>query len=74
YELVQYRFYEILDNLCAINSTGADYLANIPFEQWTQLYNGGLWHKHMITNLAECINSVLKRMHHLPITSIFKET
>ncbi|KAH1129593.1 hypothetical protein J1N35_000971 [Gossypium stocksii] len=28
----------------------------------------------MTTNLAECINSVLKGMHHLPITSVVRET
>ncbi|KAK5819178.1 hypothetical protein PVK06_024145 [Gossypium arboreum] len=53
YELVQHRFHEMLDNLCTINNADADYLSNIPFEQWTQSYDGGLRYGHMTTNLAE---------------------
>ncbi|KAH1106904.1 hypothetical protein J1N35_010672 [Gossypium stocksii] len=32
YELIQHHFHEMLDNLCAINRAGANYLTNIPFE------------------------------------------
>ena len=32
----------------------------IPLEKWTQAYDGGKRYGHMTTNLAECINSILK--------------
>ncbi|XP_017624984.1 uncharacterized protein LOC108468613 [Gossypium arboreum] len=58
----------------SVNEEGYDYLCNIPFEQWTQAYDGGLRYGHMTSNLAECINYVLKGTHHLPITSVVRET
>ncbi|KAK5819558.1 hypothetical protein PVK06_024568 [Gossypium arboreum] len=57
-----------------VNDQAADYLYNIPFEQWIQAYNSSLRYGHMITNLAECINSILKGTHHLPITLVVGET
>ncbi|KAK5813187.1 hypothetical protein PVK06_028635 [Gossypium arboreum] len=60
--------------LRSVNEEGADYLCNIPFEQWTQAYDGGLQYSHMTSNLAECINSVLKGMHHLPTTTVVRES
>ncbi|MFQ6623814.1 hypothetical protein Gotur_004043, partial [Gossypium turneri] len=60
--------------LRSINSEGADYLCNIRFKQWAQAYDGGLRYGHMTSNLAECINSVLKGTRHLPITSVVQET
>ncbi|MFQ6636710.1 hypothetical protein Gotur_012470 [Gossypium turneri] len=60
--------------LCSINGEGAYYLCNIHFEQWAQAYDGGLRYSHMTSNLAECINSVLKGTRHLPITSVVLET
>lgn len=56
------------------NGEGADFLCNICFEQWAQAYDGGLRYGHMTSNLAECINSVLKGTCHLPITSVVRET
>ncbi|KAH1122013.1 hypothetical protein J1N35_005173 [Gossypium stocksii] len=73
YEISKDRFHEMLAVLHSINEEGADYLCNIPFEQWTQVYNGGLRYGHMTSNLAECINSVLKGTRHLPITSFVRE-
>ncbi|KAK5838951.1 hypothetical protein PVK06_007699 [Gossypium arboreum] len=74
YELIQHRLHEMLDNLRAVNNYGVAYLMNIPFKQWMQLYDGGLRYMHMTTNLAECINYVLKGTHYLSITSVVKET
>ncbi|MFQ6661799.1 hypothetical protein Gotur_029820 [Gossypium turneri] len=74
YEISKDRFYEMLAVLRSVKDEGADYLCNIPFEQWTQVYNGSLRYGHMTLNLAECINSVLKGTRHLPITSIVQET
>ncbi|PPS02858.1 hypothetical protein GOBAR_AA17797 [Gossypium barbadense] len=74
YEINKDRFHEMLAVLCSVNEEGHDYLCNIPFEQWTQAYDGGLRYGQMTLNLAEGINSVLKRTRHLPITSVVRET
>ncbi|KAH1215601.1 hypothetical protein GmHk_13G036700 [Glycine max] len=38
----------------------ADWLDQIPKSKWTQVYNEGKQYGHMTTNLAECMNSILK--------------
>lgn len=50
------------------------WLDNIPLDKWACLYDGGLRYGHMTTNLAECINSVLKGTRNLPITSLIRST
>ncbi|KAH1114623.1 hypothetical protein J1N35_008001 [Gossypium stocksii] len=42
YDISKDRFHEMLAVLRSVNEKGADYLCNIPFEQWTQAYDGGL--------------------------------
>jgi len=42
----------------------------ILLEKWTQAYYGGKRYGHMTTNLAECINSVLKGIRSLSATSV----
>ncbi|XP_052887977.1 uncharacterized protein LOC128296587 [Gossypium arboreum] len=74
YEINKDRFHEMLAVLRSVNEEGHDYLCNIPFEQWTQAYDGGLRYGQMTSNLAEGINFVLKRTHHLSITSVVRET
>ncbi|MFQ6670801.1 hypothetical protein Gotur_035565 [Gossypium turneri] len=74
YEINKDRFHEMLAILRSISGEGADYLCNIRFKQWAQAYDGGLRYGHMTSNLAECINSVLKGTRHLPITSIVRQT
>ncbi|KAH1047205.1 hypothetical protein J1N35_037989 [Gossypium stocksii] len=74
YEISKDRFHEMIAILHSVNEEGTDYLCNIPFEQWTQAYDGGLRYGHMTINLAECINFVLKGTRHLPITSVVRET
>jgi len=50
------------------------WIDQIPLEKWTQAYDGGKRFGHMTTNLAECINSVLKGARSLPICVIIKTT
>ncbi|KAH1091651.1 hypothetical protein J1N35_018908 [Gossypium stocksii] len=42
YEISKDRFHEMLAVLCSVNEESANYLCNMPFEQWTQAYDGGL--------------------------------
>jgi len=41
-------------------SQAADWLDQIPKSKWTQAYDEGKRYSHMTTNLAECMNSILK--------------
>ncbi|MFQ6624111.1 hypothetical protein Gotur_004321, partial [Gossypium turneri] len=73
YEINKDHFHEMLPILRSQNGEGVDYLCNIRLEQWAQAHDGGLRYGHMMSNLAECINSVLKGTRHLPITSVVQE-
>ncbi|PPS17260.1 hypothetical protein GOBAR_AA03312 [Gossypium barbadense] len=64
----------MLTVLRSINDQGSNYLYNIPFKQRIQSYNDDLWYGQMTSKLAECINSIVKRMRHLSITSVVRET
>ncbi|XP_039146876.1 uncharacterized protein LOC120284146 [Dioscorea cayenensis subsp. rotundata] len=49
------------------------WLDNIPREKWAQAFDKeGRRYDHMTTNLAECVNSVLKGTRNLPITTMVK--
>jgi len=50
------------------------WIDRIPLEKWTQAYNGGKRYGHMTTNLAECINFVLKGARSLLISVLVKAT
>ncbi|KAH1090770.1 hypothetical protein J1N35_018027 [Gossypium stocksii] len=40
----------------------------------TEVYDGDIRYCHMTSNMAECINFVLKGMYYLLITSVVRET
>nr|XP_007155040.1 hypothetical protein PHAVU_003G167900g [Phaseolus vulgaris]ESW27034.1 hypothetical protein PHAVU_003G167900g [Phaseolus vulgaris] len=50
------------------------WIDRIPLEKCTQAYDGGKRYGHMTTNLAECINFVLKGARSLPIFALVKAT
>ena len=50
------------------------WIDRIPLEKWTQAYDGGKRYGHMTTNLAECINFLLKGARSLPISALVKAT
>ncbi|XP_072083534.1 uncharacterized protein [Arachis hypogaea] len=50
------------------------WLDRIPREQYALAFDGGYRWGHMITNLVECINSVLKGARNLPVTALVKAT
>ena len=62
------------ENLCTENAEAADWINRIPREKWAQSYDEGKQYGHMTTNLAECINSVLKGTRYFPITALVKAT
>ncbi|KAF1873363.1 hypothetical protein Lal_00027401 [Lupinus albus] len=74
YELMRPPFERMLDDLRQKNPRAAAWLDNIPKEKWTQSYDEGRRYGHMTTNLAECVNGVLKGSIVLPITSLVQAT
>jgi len=50
------------------------WIDRIPLEKLTQAYDGGKRFGHMTTNIAECINFVLKGARSLPISTLVKAT
>jgi len=50
------------------------WINQIPLHEWTQAFDGGERYVHMATNLAECINFVLKGARSLPISTFVKAT
>ncbi|XP_039033440.1 uncharacterized protein LOC120169346 [Hibiscus syriacus] len=75
YALLQPNFRARLENLRRYEDDVYEFAAEIPIEIWSQAYDvKGRRYDHMTTNLAECINSVLKMTRRLPIASIVRET
>ncbi|XP_072062285.1 uncharacterized protein [Arachis hypogaea] len=37
-----------------------DWANRLEYDKWTQQQDGGRWFGHMMTNISECVNSVLK--------------
>ncbi|KAF1871107.1 hypothetical protein Lal_00020841 [Lupinus albus] len=50
------------------------WLDQIPKAKWAQCYDEGRQYGHMTTNLAECINGVLKGSRALHITALIRTT
>ncbi|KAE8732289.1 hypothetical protein F3Y22_tig00002237pilonHSYRG01481 [Hibiscus syriacus] len=75
YALLQPNFCARLENLRRYGDDVCEFTAKIPGERWSQVYDvEGRRYGHMTTNLAECINSVLKGTQYLPIAGIVRET
>ncbi|WVZ20508.1 hypothetical protein V8G54_007830 [Vigna mungo] len=56
------------------NPKAASWIDQIPRQQFTLAYDEGRRWAHLTTNLAELINSVLKKTRNLPISSIVLAT
>ena len=68
YEPSKHKFDARLDKLTE-NEDMARWINAIPREKWSLAYDGGHRFGHMITNLSECMNGVLKDGRNLPITA-----
>jgi len=60
YEMKQPTLIAKLSAMCLEFQQAVSWIDQISLEKWTQAYDGGKRFGHMTTNLAECINSVLK--------------
>ncbi|KAF7835245.1 putative transcription factor interactor and regulator CCHC(Zn) family [Senna tora] len=60
--------------LPALTDLRSNWIDNIPKEQWSLAYDGGMRYSHMTTNLAESMKAVFKGVRALPITGLVKAT
>ena len=60
--------------MCQHGEVYTSWLDEILWEKWVQAFDSGHRFGHMITNLVECINSVLKGTRNLPITTLVLAT
>jgi len=63
-----------LSRIRGIDRHVADWIDKIPREKWSRAYDDGRRFGHMTTNLAECMNGVLKGVRSLPVLSIAQAT
>ena len=74
YSLTQPSVAHYKSKLAELDNDAVAWVDDIPREQWLQAWDGGRRWGHMTTNLAECINKVLKGTRNLPITVIVQST
>ncbi|KAF7826660.1 uncharacterized protein G2W53_017824 [Senna tora] len=63
-----------LNGIRLLNKDAADWIDKIPQQKWARAYDEGRRYGHMTTNLAECMNGVLKGVHCLPVTALVQAT
>ena len=60
--------------MCQYVEVYTSWFDEISREKWVQAFDGGHRYGHMIMNLVECINFVLKGARNLPITALVRAT
>ncbi|XP_020963659.1 uncharacterized protein LOC110265161 [Arachis ipaensis] len=56
------------------NPAMCDWANRIEYSLWTQYCDEGRRFGHMMTNISECVNSILKSVRNLPVCSLVKAT
>ncbi|KAF1881954.1 hypothetical protein Lal_00038598 [Lupinus albus] len=74
YELIRPRFEWMLSALREKNPRAGAWLDHIPKAKWAQCYDEGRQYGHITTNLAECVNNILKGSRALSITALVQTT
>ncbi|PPD75299.1 hypothetical protein GOBAR_DD27766 [Gossypium barbadense] len=60
--------------MAEFNPSLRQWLGSMEPWQWAQCFDEGYRYGQMTTSLVEVINSVLRRMRHLPISTVFSAT
>ncbi|XP_072080875.1 uncharacterized protein [Arachis hypogaea] len=68
------EFYYWFDIMRTENTIMCEWANRMEYKRWTQHKDGGRRYGHMMTNISECVNSVLKGTRNLPVTSLVKST
>ncbi|KAH1266114.1 hypothetical protein GmHk_01G001681 [Glycine max] len=63
-----------LGDIRANKPSAAEWLDQLPKQKWVQCFDEGKRWGHMITNLSESVNSMLKNTRHLAVSSLVEET
>ncbi|KAL5194065.1 hypothetical protein HKD37_20G056197 [Glycine soja] len=75
YTPCKHIFDQNLEKFRQLSLAIATWIDRISKEKWTMAYDReGRRYGHMITNLSECINKVLKDCRNIPITALVKST
>ncbi|CAK8544211.1 unnamed protein product [Lathyrus sativus] len=74
YTLTEARFNYYRGEIRRTTIEASNWIDNIPREKWARAFDGGQRWRHMTSNLAEVINSVLKATRNLPITALVQST
>nr|XP_007140718.1 hypothetical protein PHAVU_008G135800g [Phaseolus vulgaris]ESW12712.1 hypothetical protein PHAVU_008G135800g [Phaseolus vulgaris] len=74
YEMKQLTLQLKLSTLRSQFQQAFAWIDQIPLKKWTQAYDEGRRYDHMTTNLAECMNFVLKGARSLSICALVKTT
>ncbi|KAH1202725.1 Serine/threonine-protein phosphatase 7 long form [Glycine max] len=75
YTPCKHIFDQNLEKFRQLSPAIATWIDRISKEKWTMAYDReGRRYGHMITNLSECINKVLKDCRNIPITALVKST
>ena len=63
-----------LGDIRANKPSAAEWLDQLPKQNWVQCFNEGKHWGHMTTNLSKSVNSMLKSTRHMPVSSLVEET
>lgn len=63
-----------MSEMRSLNKEAAKWIDEIPKQQWCRAYDSGCRYGQMTSNLAECVNGLIKGIRSLPITSLVKAT
>ncbi|XP_057755399.1 uncharacterized protein LOC130974541 [Arachis stenosperma] len=74
YSKSQWEFAHYFGRLRGENVAIINWLEEIPRSHWTQYADEGRRFGHMMTNISECINAVMKGSRNLPITALVKSS
>nr|XP_025607757.1 uncharacterized protein LOC112701179 [Arachis hypogaea] len=74
YAKTEAEFYYWFDIMRTENPTMCEWANRMEYDKWTQHENSGRRFGHMTTNISECVNSVLKGTHNLPVTSLVQSS
>ncbi|XP_015931696.1 uncharacterized protein LOC107458014 [Arachis duranensis] len=74
YTKTEVEFYYWFDILRSEDPAMCDSVNRIEYSLWTQLCDEGCRFGYMMTNISECVNSILKGVRNIPMCSLVKAT
>ena len=63
-----------MERLKERNDEAWNWITSLPIEKWSMSHDGGHRYGHANTNVAECVNSVLKDARRLPVAALIEHT